>query len=237
MNQKLDLEEIKQKLHEKLKPSGWGRVLHGFIYSKEFDDIVLALAKQSVDGKRFTPTMKNWFRAFEECPITDLKVVIIGQDPYPGYQQADGIAFSLSQTIEMQPSLEYMLGAVNTSVYNGVKASRDMDLKRWSNQGVLMLNTALTTVVGKIGQHYLIWRPFMAYLFDYLSWHYPGLVYIYMGKKAEEWAECVNDNNYKFFVTHPASASYNSLQEWDSKDVFVKTKEILKKNYNFDIEW
>jgi hypothetical protein len=58
-----------------------------------------------------------------------------------------------------------------------------------------------------------------------------------MGKKAEEWAECVNDNNYKFFVTHPASASYNSLQEWDSKDVFVKTKEILKKNYNFDIEW
>lgn len=237
MNQKLDLEEIKQKIHAKLEPSGWARVLRGFIYSKEFDDIITKLARQSMDGKRFTPTMKNWFRAFEECPITNLKVVIVGQDPYPGYMQADGIAFSLSQTIEMQPSLEYMLGAVNKTVYNGVKASRDMDLKRWSNQGVLLLNTALTTVVGKIGQHYLIWRPFIAYLFDYLSWHYPGLVYIYMGKKAEEWSDCVNDNNYKFFVSHPASASYNNQAEWDSKDVFVKTKEILKKNYNFDIEW
>jgi uracil DNA glycosylase len=151
--------------------------------------------------------------------------------------QADGIAFSLSQTIEMQPSLEYMLAAVNKTVYNGVKASRDMDLKRWSNQGVLLLNTALTTVVGKIGQHYLVWRPFIAYLLDYLSWHYPGLVYIYMGKKAEEWSDCVNDNNYKFFVTHPASANYSNLAEWDSKDVFVKTAEILKKSYNFDIEW
>jgi uracil-DNA glycosylase len=237
MSQTLDLEEIKQKIYEKLEPSGWARVLHGFIFSKEFDDIITALAKQSRDGKRFTPTMKNWFRAFEECPISDLKVVIVGQDPYPGYQQADGIAFSLSQTIEMQPSLDYILKAINSTVYNGVKASRDMDLKRWSNQGVLLLNTALTTVVGKVGQHYLIWRPFLAYLFDHLSWHHPGLVYIYMGKKAEEWSDCVNDNNYKFFVTHPASASYNNLSEWDSKDVFVKTKEILKKNYNFDIEW
>lgn len=237
MSDKLDLEEIKEKVYAKLEPSGWARVLRGFIYSKEFENIILALAKQSRDGKRFTPPMKNWFRAFEECPYSELKVVMLGQDPYPNINCADGIAFSLSQADEIQPSLKFMFDAINKTVYNDVKACIDKDLTRWANQGVLLLNTALTTSIGKIGQHYLIWRPFIAYLLDILSWNNNGLIYIYMGKKAEEWIDCVNDNNYKFIVSHPASASYNNMIYWDSKDVFVKTKDILKQNYNFDIEW
>lgn len=237
MSKSLNIEEIKDKIVDKLKPSGWDRILRSFIYSKEFEDIVLALLKQTQDGKRFTPTMKNWFRAFEECPYDELKVVIIGQDPYPGLNHADGIAFSLKDAENIQPSLEYMFNAINNTVYNGVNACRDIDLTRWANQGILLLNTALTTNVGKIGQHYIIWRPFMAYVFDWLSWNNPGLVYIYMGKKAEEWSDCVNDNNYKFFITHPASASYNNLKDWDCQNVFNKTSEIVKKNYNFEIEW
>lgn len=236
MSQKIDIEEIKEKLYAKLEPSGWARVLRGFIYSKEFEDIMIALVKQTRDGKRFTPTLKNIFRAFEECPYSELKVVIVGQDPYPGLNQADGIAFSLSNS-DMQPSLDYILKAINKTVYNGQTVSHEKDLKRWANQGILLVNTALTTTVGKVGQHYLIWKPFIAYVFDWLSWHNPGLVYIYMGKKAEDWSICVNDNNYKFFVSHPASASYNNLPEWDCKNVFVQTKDIIKKNYNFDLEW
>lgn len=237
MSQKLDIEEIKDKFYKKLEPSGWARVLRGFIYSKDFENIILQLVKQTKDGKRFTPTMKDWFRAFEECPYDQLKVIIIGQDPYPNVGQADGIAFSLKNADDIQPSLDYMFKAINKTVYNDVKACRDKDLTRWANQGILLLNTALTTNIGKVGQHYLIWRPFIAYVFDWLTWNAPGLIYIYMGKKAEEWADCVNDNNYKFYVSHPASAHYNNLNEWDSQDVFVKTSEIVKKNYNFDIEW
>lgn len=237
MGDTLNLDEIKDKIYAKLEPSGWARILRGFIYSTDFDNIVLTLAKQSRDGKRFTPTMKDWFRAFEECPYSELKVVIIGQDPYPGFGHADGIAFSLSRTEDMQPSLEFMLDAINRTVYNGVTASRDKDLKRWSNQGILLLNTALTTVVGKVGQHYIMWRPFIAYIMDHLTWNNPGLVYIYMGKQAGDWKDAVNDNNYKFNVFHPASASYAGSKQWDCQDVFNKTSEIVKKNYNFDIEW
>jgi uracil-DNA glycosylase len=236
MSHKLDIEEIKEKVIAKLEPSGWARVLRSFIYSKDFENIIFALAKQARDGKRFTPTLKNLFRAFEECPYDDLKVIIVGQDPYPGFGQADGIAFSLSNN-DMQPSLDYILKAVNTTVYNGVNSSRDRDLKRWSNQGVLLLNTALTTTVGKVGQHYLIWRPFIAYVFDWLSWNCPGMVYVYMGKKAAEWADCVNDNNYKFFLTHPAAASYNGAEEWESQNLFPEISKILKHNYNIDIIW
>ena len=72
MNQKLDIEEIKEKILAKLEPSGWARVLKSFIYSSDFDNIIVELAKQAKDGKRFTPTMRNWFRAFEECPYSEL---------------------------------------------------------------------------------------------------------------------------------------------------------------------
>jgi hypothetical protein len=58
-----------------------------------------------------------------------------------------------------------------------------------------------------------------------------------MGKKADEWSDCVNDNNYKFYTTDPISAVYSKLPEWNSNNVFIDTKNILIKNYNFDIVW
>jgi len=237
MNKKIDLEEIRTKILLKLEPSGWKPVLKSFIDSSDFEQLILQLIKFTKDGKRFTPTLKDVFRAFEECPYDKLKVVIVGQDPYPQFEVADGIAFSCSKTGELQPSLSYLLNAINLTVYNGHSVSTYVDLTRWANQGILLLNTALTTEVGKIGKHYAIWKPFMAYLFDTLTWNQNGLVYIYLGKQAQEWADCVNDNNYKFFLSHPASAAYNAETKWDSANVFVKTKDIIKKNYNEDLIW
>ena len=237
MNQKLDLEEIKDKLSAKLEPSGWALKLRSFIYSTEFDNIITQLAKSANNGKRFTPTLKQMFRAFEECPVNELKVIIMGQDPYPAVGVADGLAFSCSNTKELQPSLRYMLDEVNRTVYKGHPGSLDVDLTRWSNQGILLINTALTTAVGKIGEHYDLWKPFLAYLFDYLTWNETGLIYIYMGKEAKLWSEAVNDNNYKFFVPHPASAFYAKQERWDSENVFVKINEIVDRQFNAKIIW
>jgi uracil-DNA glycosylase len=237
MNKKIDLEEIRTKILLRLEPSGWKTVLKSFIESSDFEQLVLQLIRLTKDGKRFTPTFKEVFRAFEECPYDKLKVVMVGQDPYPQFEVADGIAFSCSKTGELQPSLSYLLNAINLTVYNGHAGSTDVDLTRWANQGVLLLNTALTTEVNKIGKHYAIWKPFIAYLFDQLTWNKNGLVYIYLGKQAQDWADCVNDNNYKFFLSHPASAAYNSQATWDSANVFVETRDIIKKNYNQDLIW
>jgi len=237
MNQKLDLEEIKDKLYTRLENSGWSTKLRSFIYSAEFDKIITDLARLSNDGRRFTPPLKQMFRAFEVCPVNDLKVVILGQDPYPQIGVADGIAFSCSNTKELQPSLKYLLDEVNRTVYNGHPGSLDPDLTRWAEQGVLLINTAFTTTVGKIGQHYNIWKPFLAYLFDYLTWNETGLVYAYMGKQAQEWSEAVNDNNYKFFVSHPASAAYNKQERWNSDNLFVKVNEVVERQFNAKITW
>jgi uracil-DNA glycosylase len=221
----MNLEEIKQKMFDKLEPSGWGRVLKSFIFSSEFNDILTRLYTLSQEDKRFTPPLKQVFRAFEECPYDKLQIVIVGQDPYPTFGVADGIAFSCGNTKQLQPSLRFILDEVNRTVYRGHPGSLEPDLTRWSNQGVLMLNTALTVEVGKIGSHYDIWKQFTAYLLDWLNNYNPGLVYVYMGKKAEEWSEMTSDaNNIKYFVKHPASAAYNG-SKWDSNEVFIK---ILK---------
>ena len=223
----MNLEEIKQKMFDKLEPSGWGRVLKSFIFSGDFDNILTKLYTLSQGDKRFTPPLKQVFRAFEECPYDKLQIVMVGQDPYPTFGVADGIAFSCGNTKQLQPSLRFILDEVNRTVYRGHPGSLAPDLTRWSNQGILLLNTALTVEVGKIGSHYDIWKQFTAYLLDWLNNYNPGLVYVYMGKKAEEWSMMTSDsNNVKYFVKHPASAAYNG-SKWDSNDMFIK---ILKDN-------
>ena len=237
MTQTIDIEDIKQKIFKKLEPSGWSKPLKSFIFSSDFENILKQLVKLSKDGKRFTPKLSQLFKAFEKCPYNELKVIIIGSDPYPQLGVADGIAFSCGNTLEMQPTLKHMLNAVNRTVYDGVGQSHNPDLTRWSNQGVLMLNTALTTTVSKMGQHFAIWKPFLAYLFDYLTFGHTGLVYIYMGKQAQEWKDVVHDMNYKFILDHPISAEYNKDSKWNCEDIFVKVQKILKDNNNYSLIW
>jgi len=230
------LSDVKDKIFAKLKKSGWDIPLKDFIYSEDFNKIIEYLYKDSINGKKFTPQLKDIFKAFEECPYKDLKVVFLGQDPFPGKDIADGLAFSCSYTKEAQPTLQALLDEINKTVNEGFNISTNPDLTRWANQGVLLINTALTTTTYKVGQHYIIWQPFMAYLFDVLTWYNPGTIYVYFGKKASEWKNAVNDNNYKFELMHPATSYYRE-EPWDCKDVFNKINEILLANNNQQIEW
>jgi uracil-DNA glycosylase len=178
------------------------------------------------NGRRFTPMFKDTFNAFIECPYKETKVVIVGQDPYPQLGVADGIAFSCSKKDKAEKSLQYINKAIDTE---------HTDLRCWSNQGVLLINTALTVEVNKIGSHYGIWKSFTEYLFETLNRHNKDLVFILMGKKAEEWAPLLS--NMKIFkVAHPASAAYRG-GEWDSKDVFNKVNLELEKQDKICIEW
>lgn len=232
----VDLDQVKLKLYEKLKPSGWGDKLKTFIMSDDFDNILKYLLKDAKAGNRFTPQLKQVFRAFEECPYNDLKVIMVGQDPYPYINVADGIAFSCSNLGRIEASLKFMYKELEDTVYKD-GFTWDPDLKRWSNQGILMLNSSLTTTINKVGQHYKVWQPFNAFLFDMITCNNPGLVYVFMGKKAEEWAEIIPDNNYKIIVSHPASAAHSQLEKWDSKDMFNRISQTVKKQFNYDIVW
>jgi uracil-DNA glycosylase len=238
MTQTVDLAEIKCKLIEKLTPSGWATKLRGFIQSSDFDKILEGLLQERDMGRRFTPPLKYVFRAFQDCPEKELKIVMIGQDPYPHFGVADGIAFSCGLTGKPQPSLKNMFEAIEETVFQGYPSHQDPDLTRWSKQGILLLNTALTTQVDKVGTHYDIWKDFIMYVLDMLSLTNSGLIFMLLGAKAHELESVIGQNHYILKASHPASAAYTKTV-WDCNDIFNKANEILKKNNGpqYKIQW
>ena len=236
MKENIDIPEIQKKLCEKLKPSGWSNILKTFILSSDFEIILKKLYLESRSKVHFTPLLKDLFKAFEECPYDQLKVVIVGQDPYPQINTADGIAFSCSIQDKTEASLNHIFKAIDRELMGNRGYTGDPNLKRWSNQGILMLNSALTVTIGKPGTHYELWKPFMRFLFDMLGYNNPGLIYGFMGLKAKYYEDLLPDNTHKFFTSHPASASYRA-EEWDTKRFFKDIHECCRKNFAYEIIW
>ena len=200
---------LKDNLKKDIESSGWADVLFPYIDSKLYDDLTDSLVSLVEQGKRFTPKFKDIFNAFKECKYDDLKVVIVGQDPYPQLGSADGLAFSCSKKDKVEKSLQYINKAIDTD---------HTDLRCWANQGVLLINTALTVEVNKIGSHFWNWKPFTEHLFSKINQDNKDIVFILMGKKAEAWERLIS-NQKILKCTHPASAAYRG-GVWDSNDVF-----------------
>ena len=242
IKEKLTPEQIKLKLIEKLKPSGWANLLKGHLQSDDFQAIIDMLVAENEAGKRFTPGLKQMFRAFEICPVNKVKVVILGQDPYPHLMAADGLAFSCSNLQKPEASLKYILGAIEKDVPPedqdpAVVDVARYDLSRWAEQGVLCLNTALSTEVGKIGSHTKAWVPFMEYLVDMINFNQSGLVWVLMGKQAQNYEGIIGEQHTVFTCTHPAYAAYQKLKYWDCNDVFNKVNRQLIEYKKEKIKW
>jgi len=238
VTEQINLEEIKLKLIERLRTSSWADKLKGFLQSSDFDKVLAELYRLREDGKRFTPPLKQVFRAFEECPYDKLKVIIIGQDPYPYINVADGLAFSCSMTDKVQPSLRNMFEAIEKTVYQEFPTYQDPNLTRWANQGVLLLNSALTCQVDKIGSHYNVWKEFIAYTMDILNYTDSGLIFVLMGKQAQELESMIGEHHHIIKVSHPASAAYTKTT-WDCSDMFNKINKIIngQNGPEFKINW
>lgn len=225
----MNLEQIQLKLYEKLKERGWG-ILRSFILSNDFLNILKKLAEFSADGKNFTPSIKQLFNAFYECPLDKLKVIIVGQDVYPQPGVADGIAFSCSNKMKPEVSLKYIQKAIIQTVYQDDRVLSP-DLRYLSNQGVLLINTAFTTEINKIGKHIELWKPFFAFLVDIMP---KDVLWVFLGAKAQVYIPFVN--NY-LTATHPAYAAYSRSHQWDCGDVFNKINEWLEQRSQTKIKW
>lgn len=233
----VNLQDVKQKLYKKLEISGWDDKLRSFLLGSEMDKILDVLLKEAMDSKRFTPPMKHIFRAFEECPYDKVNVVIIGQDPYPQIETADGLAFSCSIKDKPEVSLQHIFKAIKESVPEELQDSNPTNnLDRWAKQGVLLLNSAFTCTIGKPGTHYLLWRPFLINVIDSMMWSKPDIVYVFLGKKAQDYMDLIPDTGCKIAVEHPAAAAYKG-SIWDHGDMFNKINECLDMQGKPKIIW
>lgn len=228
----ININNIIEKFESKLKNTGWEPIFKTFFESEIFQTVIYKLKDDAENDRRFTPKLKDIFNSFIYCPYDKLKVIIIGQDPYPQINVADGISFSCSYTNKEQPSLRYIFDELQQQYPN---SSRDTDLKRWSEQGVLMLNTAFTVQIGKTGSHYELWKPFTHHILQSINRDFKKLPVALLGKKAEEWQIRLNSQNI-MKVPHPASAAYKG-GKWDSKNLFININDALKEQGNTMISW
>lgn len=232
MEKEIDVSLVKVKLSECFLKHDW-KVLDTFIHSIEFQIVIEELIQEHNLGYKFTPRLIESFNGIVKCPSNDVKVLMIGQDPYPQLGVADGISFSCSKKMKEQPSLKHIFNEVEKLYPNGY--DRNPNLERWSNQGVIMLNTALTCRVGKIGSHYGIWKNFIAFFLEYINRCHKDCITVLLGKKAEEWNQYLHNHDV-IRVTHPASAAYSG-GKWNSNNLFGTINEKLTKLGKTPIVW
>lgn len=205
------------------------------------ENIFKHLKSRSREGYKILPESPLLFRCFEECPLDELKVVIIGMAPYHNIRgntpAADGLLMSCSNTGILQPSLEKWYKAIEKEYHNGLnlKMYENPDLKYLANQGVLLYNISLTTEIGKAAAHIDIWKPFTIYLLEEVI-SLTGVPVIFLGNDAAKYKRHLAPLQWRFILSHPASAAYNNTQ-WDSQGVFKKIDKILKDNNNEEIHW
>ena len=197
------------------------------------------IKKLSSSNHIICPQLKNIFKAFNLCPFKELRVVIIGQDPYPQKGVATGIAFANSldtQDNSYSPSLEILRESVIDYTIPHRTIIFDPSLEKWEEQGVLLLNSALTCEAGRVGSHYLLWRPFIISLLTNLSKCSSGIVYVLMGSQAQSLEPYINKQfNHVIHIRHPSY--YARTKSRMPSDVWQKINNILIGQNGYGIEW
>lgn len=157
--------------------------------------------------KQVYPAAANIFRAFDLCPLDRVKVVIVGQDPYHGANQANGLSFSVSNGITFPPSLKNIFQEIQNDLV--ITPLSSGDLSRWATQGVLMLNSVLTVLANKPASHAGIgWEQFTDAVIQTLNAKRTHIVYLLWGKYAQSKGAVINrDQNLLLTSGHPSPYS------------------------------
>jgi uracil-DNA glycosylase len=219
----------------------WEHKIRPFIESEECNNIYKFLKSESQKGKKLAPISTDTYKVFQLTPLNEVVVIVLGMCPYHTTKNnmivADGLALGCSNTKELQPSLEQFYNAIEKDVYGGMclEGFKSFDVSFLSKQGVLMLNAALTTEIGKAGAHMDIWTPFTTYLFKNI-FNYMDVPIIMLGKEAQKYGQYITNQEMLFPLSHPASASYKKT-DWDSEGVFKKVTEIVKNTNGNNLDW
>lgn len=218
---------------------GWYCLLEDLFNSGDFKSIGKTLNKSK---KKYYPERGDIFNAFRLCPLEKLKVVILGQDPYHD-GSATGLAFSnRSDSTVLSPSLRNIFKEVENDLYNGLKLNQSPNLERWAEQGVLLLNTALTVEKGNPGSHAELWDSFTKVVLQRISKEIPAVVYLLWGSHAKGYLECINrETNFILVSPHPsplsASRGFFGNKHFSKCNQVLKEVETAKDEFAYEIEW
>jgi uracil-DNA glycosylase len=214
----------------------WKEVLLSEFEKEYFKDLA-NFVKEEYKNHTVYPPGGKIFEAFNKTPFNKVRVVIIGQDPYHGKGQANGLSFSVSEGTKLPPSLQNIFKEIKNDLGKESKNSRTGDLSSWAEQGVLLLNATLTVRQSSPGSHQKKgWETLTSSVIEKLSEKKNGLVYILWGKYAQEKGVKINTlNNLVLKAAHPSPFSADN--GFFGCKHFSRTNEYLVKNGETPIEW
>ena len=182
----------------------WKSALAGEFGKPYFAGLVRFLREEKAAGVKIFPPGSQIFRAFELTPVSQVKVVILGQDPYHGLGQAHGLSFSVPDGIPAPPSLKNIFKEIESDL--GVRMSGYPNLEKWARQGVLLLNAVLTVRSGEAASHSKIgWQEFTDAVIKYISDNCDGVVFMLWGNFARTKSYLIDHSRHHVLeAAHPS---------------------------------
>ena len=182
----------------------WKNALASEFEKPYFASLVRFLHEEKASGRKVFPPGSQIFRAFELTPVPQVKVVILGQDPYHGPGQAHGLSFSVPEGVPAPPSLKNIFKEIETDL--GVTMSGYPNLENWARQGVLLLNAVLTVRCAEAASHSKIgWQEFTDAVIRYISDNCEGVVFMLWGNFARTKSELIDHSrHYVLEAAHPS---------------------------------
>ena len=216
--------------------AGWKSGLSEFLLSPKMDELKDFLVQEKKADKIIYPPSSLIFNALNTTPLANVKVVILGQDPYHGPNQAHGLSFSVQKGVAIPPSLRNIFHELNTDL--GVVKPIHGDLTRWAEQGVLLLNAVLTVEAGQPTSHQKRgWEDFTDHVIDVLNEQRDHVVFILWGAYAQRKGQRIDQNKHLVLkAAHPSPLAANRGGFFGCK-VFSKSNNYLKQNGIEPINW
>src|SRR5690606_33202055 len=211
-------------MNVKIEPSGKEVLKEEF--GKPYFKNRVELVKNEYQSHTIYPPGKQIFSAFDHTPCDDVKVVIIGQDPYHGAGQAHGLSFSVPEGIKQPPSLKNIFKELDSDL--GIPAVQSGNLERWAEQGVLLLNATLTVRASQAGSHQNKgWEEFTDAAIQKLSDEKEHLVFILWGAYAQKKGSII-DSSKHFIIKSPHPSPFSAHNGFFGSKPFSKTNSYLK---------
>lgn len=212
----------------------WKRVLSEE-FEKPYFERLTEFVRNEYSTTTIYPPAKLIFNAFDHCPFDKVKVVIIGQDPYHGAGQANGLCFSVNKGIAMPPSLVNIFKEIASDT--GKPLPTDGDLTRWSRQGVLLLNATLTVRAGNAGSHQRRgWEDFTDAAIRTLAEQRENIVFILWGSYAQRKGAFI-DREKHLVLTSPHPSPLSAYAGFFGNHHFTLTNDFLVKKGKEPIDW
>lgn len=214
--------------------NSWDEILKDEYQKDYFKNIAMFINKEYRE-KTIFPPKSNILRAFKLTDYDNVKVVILGQDPYHGINEANGLAFSVSKGVRLPPSLQN----IYKELYNdlGITVSTNGDLEKWAREGVLLLNSVFTVEKDKPASHKNIgWEQFSDEVIKKVNEKTTPVVFILWGNFAKSKAKYIT-NPIHLVITSPHPSPFSAYSGFFGSKPFSRTNEFLRKNNIKEIDW